>query len=211
MSKIYLISDNHFGSDEVIRIFKRINPTTNKPFKNAKEMDKLMIKRWNDTVEPDDIVFSIGDFTWAGDWKNPPRYWWQAPETYQKYLDKLNGQKLLVHGNHDPWSDDPWDSGNNILHYGGRMFYLTHDPGWEGERIPDNWRDWVIHGHHHWVPDNWDPEKTMYPFIDGQWKNINVACEVVDYTPVSLDWLISLDIDNIRRKETSESKPEMNK
>jgi len=193
MPRIFLISDNHFGSDEVIGIFKRTNPRTGKPFKNAEEMDALMIEQWNKTVGPDDTVFSIGDFTWAGDWKNPEQFWWEAPETYQQYLDKLNGYKVLVHGNHDPWNADPWDVGGNILHHEGRMFYLTHVP----EFIPENWTDWAIHGHHHWNP-----------FIDGQWKNINVACEVVDYTPISLDWLLSLDINNIWRMDTSTSKPE---
>ena len=55
-------------------------------------------------------------------------------------------------------------------------------------------------------PDNTDSNKTLYPFIDGKRKNINVACEVVDYTPVSIDWLLSLDIDTIIRMETVSSK-----
>jgi len=206
--KIFLISDNHFGSEEVINYFNRINPETDVLFKDANEMDALMIERWNKTVKSEDIVFSIGDFTWSGDWKRPAHYWWEASQTYQYYLDQLHGQKILVHGNHDPWNKDPWEMGNNILQYKGRMFYLTHDPGWGGEKIPKNWSEWVIHGHHHWVPDYTDPKKTFYPFIDGKRKNVNVACEVVNYTPVSLDWLLSLDINTILRMETVTSKEE---
>lgn len=184
---IFLIADNHFGSKEVIDIFQRKNPETGKLFRNAEEMDALMMKRWNGVVGKDDTVFSIGDFTWAGDWNDTSDVWWKAPETYQHYLDKLNGTKVLLHGNHDPW-----DMGTMVLNYGGQSFYLTHDPGWSGENIPMNWKGWVIHGHHHWVPD-WDnPDRTVYPFIYGVRKNINVACEVVDYTPVKLDWILPL-------------------
>lgn len=204
MARIFFISDNHFGSKEVIETFHRIDPSTGELFQNADEMDAFMMERWNKTVKPTDTVFSIGDFTWAGDWKRPPRYWWNAPDTYQQYLNQLNGYIVLIHGNHDPWIVDSWDVGGNIIHNKGRMFYLTHIP----EFIPKNWTDWAIHGHHHWIPDNKNPERTLYPFIDGKYKNINVACEVVDYTPVSFDWILSLDIDTIWRMETINSKPE---
>jgi calcineurin-like phosphoesterase family protein len=194
MPRTFLISDNHFGSNEVIKYFGRVYPGTKISFEDANKMDAFMIDVWNRTVESDDTVFSIGDFTWAGDWKSPERYWWQAPDTYQDYLDKLNGHKVLVHGNHDPWNEDPWNMGGNILHYKGRMFYLTHDPTF----VPKNWKDWVIHGHHHKMPDR--------PFIDGKNKNINVACELVNYTPVDIDWILSLDLETIERRRDTINK-----
>lgn len=204
MARIFFISDNHFGSKEVIKKFHRIDPNTGELFRNADEMDAYMIEQWNKTVRSNDTVYSIGDFTWAGDWDWPWHYWWNAPETYQHYLHQLNGSIVLIHGNHDPWNIDSWNVGGNILHYKGRMFYLTHIP----EFIPKNWNDWAIHGHHHWMPDYWDPSRTLYPFIDGKRKNINVACELVNYTPVNIDWLLLQDIDTIWRMETINSKTE---
>ena len=46
-----------------------------------------------------------------------------------------------------------------------------------------------------------------YPFIDGKKRNINVACELVNYTPVSLDWIVSMNIDKVKRMDSIESKP----
>ena len=70
----------------------------------------------------------------------------------------------------------------------------VHDP----KDVPKWWNGWVIHGHHHWMPE--------YPFIDGKKKNINVACERVNYTPVDLDWIINLNIDTIEWMDIADSK-----
>jgi calcineurin-like phosphoesterase family protein len=80
--------------------------------------------------------------------------------------------------------------------YRKRNFLLVHDP----RDVPRWWNGWVIHGHHHWMPE--------YPFIDGKNKNINVACELVNYTPVSLDKILSLDFERIKKMDTIESEPE---
>jgi calcineurin-like phosphoesterase family protein len=82
-----------------------------------------------------------------------------------------------------------------VLEYRGRMFYIVHNP----DHAPGNRKGWVIHGHHHWMPE--------YPFIDGRKKTVNVACELVGYTPVDIDWILSLDIGSIRRMETVDSEP----
>jgi calcineurin-like phosphoesterase family protein len=167
MTGIFFISDNHFGSPEVIKTFRR-------PFKDVREMDREMIKRWNSTVSPYDTVFSLGDFTWL---------------PTLSYLDQLNGHKVMVRGNHD-WGPDA--GGNHlVLHAGMRTFLLIHDP----DKVPPRaWRGWVIHGHHHWMPE--------YPFIDSKWKTINVSCELIDYTPISLDRILALDLENLGRPQT---------
>jgi calcineurin-like phosphoesterase family protein len=83
----------------------------------------------------------------------------------------------------------------SVLTYKNKDFLLVHDP----DDIPYWWRGWTIHGHVHWNPD--------YPFIDGKKRNINVSCEVIDYTPVSLDWILSHDIDTIRKMDDIGSDP----
>ena len=47
-----------------------------------------------------------------------------------------------------------------------------------------------------------------FPFIDGERKRINVSVEVIDYSPVSLDYLISLNLPAIKRKKTLHSPTE---
>jgi calcineurin-like phosphoesterase family protein len=79
--------------------------------------------------------------------------------------------------------------------YKKRDFLLVHDP----QDVPKWWKGWAIHGHHHMM-------LPKFPFIDGKRKNINVACELIDYTPVDLDWILSLNLDNIKRMDTRSSK-----
>ena len=54
MSKVFFISDLHFGHKYVIAFDKR-------PFKNVQEMEREMIRRWNAKVSPEDHVFVVGD------------------------------------------------------------------------------------------------------------------------------------------------------
>lgn len=190
MSRIFLISDNHFtdydGPDDVIHIFKR-------PYKNSGEMNTDMIKKWNETVRPEDVVFSIGDFAWTFD-------------EFRKYTDLLNGKKYFIMGNHDIEGDLKYNINAeyhetifpimSFFSFKKKDFILVHDP----HDVPQWWNGWVIHGHHHWMlPD--------FPFIDSRKKNINVACELINYTPIDLEWILSLNIDTINRMDTIKSIP----
>jgi len=111
-----------------------------------------------------------------------------------KYVPYLKGNKIFIWGNHD-WGTDA--GGHHVvLEYNKRKFFLVHRP----EHIPYDWKDWVIHGHHHCM-------LPKFPFIDGKLKNINVSCELIDYTPVDIDWILSLDLDTIERMDTINSDP----
>lgn len=78
---IFFTSDHHFGHANIIKY-------CNRPFSHTSEMDKEMFHRWNQTVQPDDTVYYLGDF--AMQFKNAA--WW---------VPQLNGQKFLICGNHD--------------------------------------------------------------------------------------------------------------
>ena len=56
---IYFTSDLHFGHDNIIR-------HTGRSFENAEEMDRILIKKWNQTVSSRDEVYILGDFTMKG-------------------------------------------------------------------------------------------------------------------------------------------------
>jgi calcineurin-like phosphoesterase family protein len=81
-SKIFFTSDTHFGHDNIIKFCDR-------PFKNIEEMDYKLIENWNKKVPQDGLVFHLGDFAWGG------------YEFWKKIRDQLNGEIILIKGNHD--------------------------------------------------------------------------------------------------------------
>lgn len=81
--KLFFTSDLHFNHNNIIRF-------CNRPFKDSKEMQEKLIENWNNTVSNNDIIFNLGDFNWF-----PTRH-----ET-KKLIDKLNGNKYFLLGNHD--------------------------------------------------------------------------------------------------------------
>ncbi len=59
MNKVFFIGDTHFGHANIIKYCKR-------PFSSAQEMNEMLIKYWNETVEPSDTVYHVGDFAFDG-------------------------------------------------------------------------------------------------------------------------------------------------
>lgn len=57
---IWFTADNHWGHGNIIDY-------TNRPFASTEEMDREMIRRWNDVVRgPGDVVYHLGDLTLGG-------------------------------------------------------------------------------------------------------------------------------------------------
>jgi calcineurin-like phosphoesterase family protein len=88
----FIISDTHFGDYRI----EEYEPSRVE-FANSLNLpiDDAMIKIWNDTVKPDDVVLHLGDF---------------AYKSIQKYTKALNGIKVLLRGNHDTKSADTYCS-----------------------------------------------------------------------------------------------------
>lgn len=84
---IYFISDLHFGHENIISMDSR-------PFRNADEMDAELIKRWNNKVLSNDIVYILGDFSWHNSGRTV------------EILNELKGTKILIKGNHDRISQE---------------------------------------------------------------------------------------------------------
>ena len=82
MENIYFISDTHFGHWFAVWFW-------NRPFKNIREMNNVLIDNWNSRIKDEDVVVIVGDF-FAGN------------KLFSKYLLKnLNGDKIFIKGNHD--------------------------------------------------------------------------------------------------------------
>ena len=52
--RIYYTSDTHFLHENILGYCSR-------PFKNIEEHDEALIKRWNEKVPEDGLVFHLGD------------------------------------------------------------------------------------------------------------------------------------------------------
>lgn len=83
MSRRWVIADLHFGHTNVIKY-------SNRPFVDVEQMNAGLIKNWNNVVSKDDTVYVLGDFTLN-----------RKLDLIREWCGKLNGNKVLVMGNHD--------------------------------------------------------------------------------------------------------------
>lgn len=83
MGKILFTGDLHFGHENVLKFDHR-------PFETVEEMDAELIRRWNNKVQKDDLVYILGDMIWKS-----------RNSDAEGLIRSLNGQKILIRGNHD--------------------------------------------------------------------------------------------------------------
>jgi calcineurin-like phosphoesterase family protein len=172
--KIFFASDYHFRHTNVIRF-------DNRPFENSFEMDIELIKRWNDTVGKDDIVFYLGDFIFSG-----------VNEAI-RISQQLNGEIYFIMGNHDKLKVIKeckkfvgiWDYGEltiikDDMNY---HFILQHYPILSWNRAHHGAIH--LHGHCH------QSLKKQYPEYYTK-KVEDVGCNGWDYKPVSFEKIIEI-------------------
>ena len=80
--KMFFTSDSHWRHENIIKYCGR-------PFSSVDEMDEELIRRWNEKVPKDGVVWHLGDVGFA------------HPQIINDILDRLNGTINLVIGNHD--------------------------------------------------------------------------------------------------------------
>ena len=95
MPATFLVSDTHFGHVGVCRFTHPEDPSVKlRPWDTPEEMDEEMIRRWNDRVSPNDKVYHLGDVV--------------INRKALSTLARLNGDKVLIRGNHDIFRDDEY-------------------------------------------------------------------------------------------------------
>lgn len=82
----FVTADTHFGHAKSLS-FIQPDGSPLRPFSSVEEMDEAMVERWNATVGTKDTVYHLGDVV--------------IPRSSLKLLDRLNGRKILIRGNHD--------------------------------------------------------------------------------------------------------------
>lgn len=152
MSTPYFIADIHFGHVKAANL---------RGFEDVDEHDNWIIDQWNSKVTKYDMTFVLGDVT--------------LNKKYLPLMDKLNGNKKLVMGNHDDFSNALYLKYFQKL-YGAlkyKQLWLTHIP-----IHPNSLRGLVnVHGHTH---------KPMEQF-DISTSHLCVSIESLNGIPISLE------------------------
>lgn len=186
---IYYVADLHFGHNNVIKLSKR-------PFSNTEEMNSSLVQSWNKRVKNGDRVYILGDLFY--------RF-----SAYEQILEKLNGEKHLILGNHDTsWLEEytALENGKAFKSYRlrdtkedlGKYFksvsdilqitdgnvgcILCHYPllSWKHEK-----RLYMIHGHLH--NDTTDP---FFHHVAENEKMLNAGVDINGFMPVTLEEMI---------------------
>lgn len=79
---VFVTSDIHFFHKNILKF-------ENRPFKDIEEMNKTIIKNWNNLISNDDLVYILGDISMG------------SINDTNEIIKKLNGDKILIKGNHD--------------------------------------------------------------------------------------------------------------
>lgn len=182
--KTWFTSDTHFGHANIIRYCSRpfIQPgdlneqkdwiSKERGRERCEEMDNFLIRRWNETVGPNDIVYHLGDFCMG------------RGSDATSYLARLAFDTLyFVPGNHDKAMNEFLKSPPAAVKFLGDMpeitiknqkIILTHYAMrvWDGS----HYGAWNLFGHSHGTLTN-DPHSL----------SLDVGVDCHQYTPISFE------------------------
>jgi calcineurin-like phosphoesterase family protein len=164
-----------------------------RPYKTVEEMNGDLIKRWNIKVGPNDDVYILGDMFFKH----------QDIQQVKDVLNKLNGKKHLIRGNHDKFLNSiNWkEYFEEVVHYkeisdDNRMVILFHYPIEEWNGYYRN--SYMLYGHVH---ENMKDIK-KHP------RKFNVGVDVNDFEPKTLDELIEANKVVCKSYHTEYGRPE---
>lgn len=162
---LYFIADTHFGDQKII-------PYCHRPFSSLEDMTEKIISKWNNKVKENDIVFMLGDLSFYD------------LEHTRDIVNRLNGTKFLIKGNHDGFSVDEYKDCGFL-----DVFEDTRDFNIDDEQIPtlilshkpEDTKYFNIHGHIH---D--EPLEKQYPNLNKE-NHFCVSVEMTNYEPISIE------------------------
>ena len=165
MTEYFFTADSHFGHAKIIEY-------CNRPFKSIGEMDYRLIQLWNDRVKPEDVVFHLGDFCFKElEGKNA-----------QYYLSQLNGQKILIQGNHDSNNGLKTCIIDMRIFLGGKDLLLIHNPNETSFGF-----DLCLCGHIH---GKWKFKTMIFEKQACKWDICNVGVDVWGFKPVTINEIL---------------------
>ncbi len=158
---IYFSSDFHLSHANIIKYSAR-------PFKDAVEMDQIILRNFS-TIQPDDLLYFLGDFTMRGE----DHYKW-----FEKTIVKIPGRKILILGNHDKLNPFKYvEFGFESVHTSLIVdkYFLAHDPALLSA-MPKEYI--MLCGHVHELFKTQKDKQGRFV--------INVGVDVWDFKPASL-------------------------
>ena len=198
----YYISDLHFCHSNLNQHMDM------RGFASGEEMNDYMVTQWNSRVRKKDEVVILGDFCLS-----------RNPKEVNEILDKLQGRKYLIIGNHDHYLKDKdfdrsafdWIEDYKELNDNKRKIILSHYPimcyngqyrkGEDG--IP---KTYMLYGHVHNTFDEViingyvNRVRSMARSLRGTDKADNIPCQMIncfcmfsDYVPLTLEEWIEVD------------------
>ena len=167
-NNIFVTSDIHFYHKNILGL-------ENRPFKDVYDMNEQIINKWNDIVTNDDLVYILGDFSFGN-----------VNDT-MNILKKLNGDKILVKGNHDGLVDNKrFDKSlfteiTNFIDVTiyGTSFLMCHYPF-----ASNDTHKIQLYGHIH-------NNKGLRRVNELPSNSFNVCMDVNDYKPINIKDIIS--------------------
>jgi calcineurin-like phosphoesterase family protein len=170
MPDIWFISDLHLDHANILTFKDKDGNLIRPGFTDVNHMNEHMIEKWNSVVKPGDKIYVLGDFGFTSN--------------VEKYINRLNGKKRLILGNHD-------DVKKNKLHlyfekiqmwrvFREENFVATHVPIHPSSLFKVKYN---VHGHTHQnivIDENGHPDKRYF----------NVSVERLGYTPLHIDELV---------------------
>ena len=174
----YYIADLHFCHKNVIRF-------DNRPFPDTDYMNEYLIQSWNGRVTPEDAVYVLGDAFWKNE------------EESLRIMQRLNGHKHLIKGNHDRVQGRlrfHWESIQDYaeINDDGRLVILSHYPIMFYKN--QHYGSIMLYGHVHNTGEWRYIERCKNELHDMEipCNMINVGCmmEYMSYTPRTLDELL---------------------
>src|ERR1700722_12194955 len=159
---IHFTSDPHFWHSNIIEYCRR-------PFKDAAQMNEVLVSKWRERVHPEDTVYVLGDVGFCGRGK------------LELIMSCLPGHKHLILGNHDyerngkPKKETVqfFETVNDYLQISvsGQEIHLFHYPVKSWPNMEKG--SWLLYGHVH-GGEPWG-------------KSIDVGVDAHDFAPVSFD------------------------
>jgi calcineurin-like phosphoesterase family protein len=172
-NKIWFTSDLHFWH-------KNICKYCNRPFDSVEQMNDTIIEKWNSIVKWDDTVFILGDLGFCG------------IEKLRPLIAQLNGNLIVIQGNHDPNKVINALLEENLIHESHKLLHVIVEGD---EECPNqelalchfpmiDWYNkergaWMIHGHQHQLPET--PSCSV--------KHWDVGLDKNNMQPISFDQL----------------------
>lgn len=180
----FYTADLHFSHANIIKYCAR-------PYADIDEMNTKLVNNWNEVVQPDDTVYVLGDVTMSMKNLTP--------------VERLNGRKILVAGNHDEaWIGHKKFGKPGVAERYSELFEQVHASGIIGH-ILDNDRS-VVLSHLPYQGDSHDGDRfeknrpkdlgllNICGHVHEAWTHqghsVNVGVDRWEYRPVSEQSLI---------------------